>query len=68
MVKNQVVMSYKDYERLHQHLCNIAGYIRASLSATRTPRSINTVEQLLACLETVRNEANEALDLLNEEE
>ena len=67
MVKNQVVMSYKEYEQLHQHLCNIAGYIRASLSDTRAPKSINTVDQLLACLETVREEANEALDILAEE-
>ena len=67
MVQNQVVMSYKEYEQLHQHLCNIAGYIRASLLDTRTPKSINTVDQLLACLETVREEANEALDILAEE-
>ena len=67
MVKNQVVMSYKDYEQLHQHLCNIAGYIRASLSDTRTPKSIDTVDRLMACLESVRNEAAEALDILEEE-
>ena len=63
MIKNQVVIPYRDYEKLHQHLCNISGYLR-TVCATKDP----SIEILLGAIESARSEALVALDLLEEED
>ena len=63
MVKNQIVMPYNEYIRVHQNLCNISGYLKTLIDAHEISPII-----AMAALEAVRREALEALDLLEEDE